>query len=43
MVKGEEFNHKNVIAELYCTGNCATEIITPVGMLKVPFNILFCT
>ena len=27
MAKGEEFNHKNVIAELYHTGYCATEII----------------
>ena len=34
MVKGEEFNHRNVIAELYHAGNCATEIIEDTGYAK---------
>ena len=34
MAKGEEFNCRNVIAELYSAGNCATEIIKATGRVK---------
>ena len=34
MAKGEEFNHRNIIAELYGAGNCATEIIKATGYAK---------
>ena len=44
MAKDKEFHHINVIAELYCAGNCTTEVIKATGyadMRKVPFTILF--
>ena len=34
MAKGEEFNRRNVIPELYRAGNCATEIIKATGYVK---------
>ena len=43
MAKGEEFNHRNVIAELYCAGNGATEIIKATGYAKSTiYHIVSC-
>ena len=43
MAKGEEFNCRNVIAELYHANNCATEIIKPAGYAKSTiYHIVSC-
>ena len=43
MAKGEEFNHRNVIAKLYHTGNFATEIIKATGYAKnTIYHIVLC-
>ena len=43
MAKGEEFNRRNVIAELYRADNCATEIIKATGHAKsTVYRIVSC-
>ena len=43
MVKDKEFHHINVIAELYCAGNCTTEIIKATGYAKsTVYHIVSC-
>ena len=43
MAKGEEFNRRNVIAELYRPGNCATEIIKATRNAKsTVYRIVSC-
>ena len=43
MAKGEEFNCRNVIAELYRSGKCATEIIKATGYVKsTVYRIVSC-
>ena len=43
MAKGEEFNCRNIIAELYHAGNCATEIIKATGCAKsTVYRIVSC-
>ena len=43
MVKGEEFNRRNVIAELYSAGKCARKIIKATGHAKsTVYRIVSC-
>ena len=43
MAKGEEFNCRNVIVELYHAGNCATKIIKATGYAKsIVYHIVSC-